>query len=210
MYEPAKSWSLILHDSSQCVYWFSFCSFHERCARFDSSVFYTMVQKTERSETNGIWYSPFCWHTSMYACTRTHARTHIHTHTHTHTHAHMHARMHTRIHPLMNTHKADLRLSQDKFVLPRMRTMYDSAGWCSLFFSCTTESLCLNMHSHRHGSNMCHNARSFLIMCIIVLILQWIPFVLRKTLFDFIKSCGSQIRLKISEVAFLGLLYSLK
>ena len=40
--------------------------------------------------------------------------------------------------------------------------------------------------------------------------LQWIPFVLRKTLFDFIKSCGSQIRLKISEVAFLGLLYSPK
>ena len=41
-------------------------------------------------------------------------------------------------------------------------------------------------------------------------ILQWIPFVLRKTLFDFIKSCGSRIRLKFSEVALLGLLYSPK
>ena len=41
-------------------------------------------------------------------------------------------------------------------------------------------------------------------------VLQWIPFVLRKTLFDFIKSCGSQIRLKFSEVALLGLLYSPK
>ena len=40
--------------------------------------------------------------------------------------------------------------------------------------------------------------------------LQWIPFVLRKTLFDFIKSCGGQIRLKFSEVALLGLLYSPK
>ena len=40
--------------------------------------------------------------------------------------------------------------------------------------------------------------------------IQWIPFVLRKTLFDFIKSCGSQIRLKFSEVALLGLLYSPK
>ena len=39
---------------------------------------------------------------------------------------------------------------------------------------------------------------------------QWIPFVLRKTLFDFIKSCGSQIRLEFSEVALLGLLYSPK
>ena len=39
---------------------------------------------------------------------------------------------------------------------------------------------------------------------------QWIPFVLRKTLFDFIKSCGSQIRLKFSEVALIGLLYSPK
>ena len=38
--------------------------------------------------------------------------------------------------------------------------------------------------------------------------LQWIPSVLRKTLFDFIKSCGSQIRLKFSEVALRGLLYS--
>ena len=40
--------------------------------------------------------------------------------------------------------------------------------------------------------------------------LQWITFVLRKTLFDYIKSCGSQIRWKISEVAFLGLRYSPK
>ena len=40
--------------------------------------------------------------------------------------------------------------------------------------------------------------------------IQWIPFVLGKTLFDFIKSCGSQIRLKFSEVALLGLLYSPK
>ena len=40
--------------------------------------------------------------------------------------------------------------------------------------------------------------------------IQWISFVLRKTLFDFIKSCGSQIRLKFSEVALLGLLYSPK
>ena len=40
--------------------------------------------------------------------------------------------------------------------------------------------------------------------------LQWIPSVLRKTLFDFIKSCGSQISLKFSEVALLGLLYSPK
>ena len=39
---------------------------------------------------------------------------------------------------------------------------------------------------------------------------QWIPPVLRKTLFDFIKSCGSQISLKFSEVALLGLLYSPK
>ena len=39
---------------------------------------------------------------------------------------------------------------------------------------------------------------------------QWIPFVLRKTLFDFIKSCGSQIRLKFSKVALLGILYSPK
>ena len=41
-------------------------------------------------------------------------------------------------------------------------------------------------------------------------LIQWIPFVLRKTLFDFINSCGSQIRLKFSEVALLGLLYSPK
>ena len=40
--------------------------------------------------------------------------------------------------------------------------------------------------------------------------IQWIPFVLRKTLFDFIKSCGCQIRLKFSAVALLGLLYSPK
>ena len=36
---------------------------------------------------------------------------------------------------------------------------------------------------------------------------QWIPFVLRKTLFDFIKSCGSQIRLKFSEVAYRSTLF---
>ena len=40
--------------------------------------------------------------------------------------------------------------------------------------------------------------------------IQWISFVLRKTLFDFIKSRGSRIRLKFSEVALLGLLYSPK
>ena len=43
-----------------------------------------------------------------------------------------------------------------------------------------------------------------------VLLQQWIPSVLRKTLFDFIKSCGSQISLKFSEVALLCLLYSPK
>ena len=41
-------------------------------------------------------------------------------------------------------------------------------------------------------------------------VIRWISFVLRKTLFDFIKSCGGQIRLKFSEVALLGLLYSPK
>ena len=40
--------------------------------------------------------------------------------------------------------------------------------------------------------------------------IQWIPSVLRKTLLDFIKSCGSQISLKFSEVALFGLLYSPK
>ena len=49
---------------------------------------------------------------------------------------------------------------------------------------------------------------------------KWLPltlgysasgsFVLRKTLFDFVKSSGSRIRLKFSEVALLGLLYSPK
>ena len=35
-------------------------------------------------------------------------------------------------------------------------------------------------------------------------------FFLRKTLFDFIKSCGGRIDLKFSGVALLGLLYSPK
>ena len=40
--------------------------------------------------------------------------------------------------------------------------------------------------------------------------LQWISFFLRKTLFDFIKSCAGRIDLKVSGVALLGLLYSPK
>ena len=40
--------------------------------------------------------------------------------------------------------------------------------------------------------------------------IQWISFFLRKTLFDFIKSCGGRIGLKFSGVALLGLLYSPK
>ena len=39
---------------------------------------------------------------------------------------------------------------------------------------------------------------------------QWISFFLRKTLFDFIKSCGGRIHSKFSGVALLGLLYSPK
>ena len=41
-------------------------------------------------------------------------------------------------------------------------------------------------------------------------LIQWISFFLRKTLFDFIKSCGGRIDLKFSGVALLGLLYSPK
>ena len=40
--------------------------------------------------------------------------------------------------------------------------------------------------------------------------IQWISFFLRKTLFDFIKSCGGRIDLNFSGVALLGLLYSPK
>ena len=41
-------------------------------------------------------------------------------------------------------------------------------------------------------------------------LVQWISFFLRKTLFDFIKSCGGRIDLKFSGAALLGQLYSPK